>query len=41
MKIAKIRKENLGLWPRMALGISGGFLVLFFAFAFLAERALK
>ncbi|MCZ7567721.1 MAG: cache domain-containing protein [Ardenticatenaceae bacterium] len=30
----------LGLWPRMALGISLGFLVLFGAFSALGERAL-
>jgi signal transduction histidine kinase len=32
---------NLGLWPRMALGISLGFLVLFVAFSLLGERALQ
>ncbi|MBW7881298.1 MAG: HAMP domain-containing protein [Caldilineaceae bacterium] len=32
--------SNLGLWPRMALGISLGFLVLFAAFSVLGERAL-
>jgi signal transduction histidine kinase len=33
--------RNLGLWPRMSLGISLGFLVLFLAFSLLSERALQ
>ena len=32
---------GLGLWPRMALAISLGFLALFAAFAIVAERALQ
>jgi signal transduction histidine kinase len=32
---------NLGLWPRMAMGVSLGFLVLFVAFSLLGERALQ
>jgi Tfp pilus assembly protein PilN len=32
---------NLGLWPRMALAVSVGFLALFGAFSVLAERALQ
>jgi signal transduction histidine kinase len=32
---------KLGLWPRMAIGISLGFLVLFVAFSLLGERALR
>lgn len=32
---------NLGLWPRMSIGISLGFLVLFVAFLLLGERALQ
>jgi signal transduction histidine kinase len=41
--MARIRQWvlNLGLWPRMALGISLGFLVLFIAFSLLGERALR
>ncbi len=33
--------SNLGLWPRMALAISLGFLALFGAFSILGERALR
>jgi len=32
---------NLGLWPRMALAISAGFIGLFLAFAFLGEQAFR
>jgi signal transduction histidine kinase len=32
---------NLGLWPRMSIGISLGFLILFVAFSLLGERALQ
>lgn len=35
------RLLNLGLWPRMALAISVGFLALFIAFALLGERVLR
>lgn len=33
--------SSLGLWPRMALAVSAGFVVLFLAFALLGERALQ
>src|SRR3989304_9320006 len=34
-------RVRLGLWPRIALAISLGFISLFAALAFLAERALE
>lgn len=33
--------SKFGLWPRMALGISVGFMILFVAFTLLSERALR
>lgn len=41
MQSVKDRLFTLGLWPRMALAISLGFLVLFVAFMVLSERALR
>ncbi len=41
MNLQRDRFFGLGLWPRMALAISLGFLALFAAFAIVAERALQ
>lgn len=41
MQVNSSRISNLGLWPRMALAVSAGFIILFLAFALLGERALQ
>lgn len=41
MLLNSFRITKLGLWPRMALSISAGFIILLLAFAFLGERILQ
>ncbi len=41
MQSLRFQVANLGLWPRMALAISLGFLVLFAAMSLLGEQALR
>ncbi|MCB9009307.1 MAG: hypothetical protein H6656_18445, partial [Ardenticatenaceae bacterium] len=41
MNFSRTWIANVGLWPRIALAISLGFLTLFTAFTLLSERALE